>query len=127
MENIQQNPGTPPAVMELWRKAGQDFDCGCKSSLAQLLEMGGYFPLCKVEDRLPLSRNSLHQWSRGDCGDEFASCFVPIRAKGRKRAMTILVDLVRLNDLLSAQVQGRVAGPSQAPQGPGPSTSKESA
>ena len=127
MENIRQNPETPPAVMQLWRKAGVDFDCGCKSSIANLLEIGGYFQLCKVEDRLPLSRNRLYQWSRGESGDEFASCFVPIRAKGRKRAVTILVDLVRLNDLLSAQVQGRVADPSLAPQGPGPSTSKESA
>ena len=119
METIPQNPVNQPTVMQLWRKAGVDFDCGCKSSLAQLLELGGYFPLCKVEDRLPLSRNSLHQWSRGHCDDEFASCFMPIRAKGRGRAMTILVDLARLNDLLSAQVQGRLAGPSQEPPGTG--------
>ena len=115
METNHQITKNQPPVMQLWRKAGVDFDCGSKSSLAQLLELGGYFPLCKVEDRLPLSRNSLHQWSRGQGGEEFASCFMPIRAKGRVRAMTILVDLVRLNDLLSAQVQGRVAGQSQEP------------
>ena len=119
METHRQISEQSLTVMQLWRKAGVDFDCGCKSSLAQLLELGGYFPLCKVEDRLPLSRNSMHQWSRGQAGDEFASCFMPIRAKGRVRAMTILVDLVRLNDLLSAQVQGRLAGQSQEPPGTG--------
>ena len=116
MDNDHLNPGKQPTFIQLWRKAGVDFDCGCKSSLAQLLDLGGYFPLSKVEDRLPLSRNSLHQWSRGLGGDEFVSCFMPIRAKGRVRAMTILVDLVRLNDLLSAQVQGRLIGPSQEPE-----------
>jgi hypothetical protein len=120
METNRQISEQSLSVMQLWRKAGVDFDCGCKSSLAQLLELGGYFPLCKVEGRLPLSRNTLHQWSRGQGGDEFASCFMPIRAKVRGRAMTILVDLVRLNDLLSAQVQGRLAGRSQEPSGPGP-------
>jgi len=51
--------------MRLWRKAGVDFDRGCKSTLDQLLEIGGYFPLSKVQGRLPLSRNSMYQWSRG--------------------------------------------------------------
>ena len=120
METNRQISAKQPTIMQLWRKAGVDFDCGCTSSIANLLEIGGYFQLCKVKDRLPLSRNRLYQWSRGESGDEFASCFVPIRAKGRKRAMTILVDLVRLNDLLSAQVQGRLAGQSQEPPGPGP-------
>ena len=116
METNRHNSPKQPAVMQLWRKAGVDFDCDSKSSLAQLLELGGYFPLCKVEDRLPLSRNSLHQWARGLGGEEFASCFVPIRAKGRIRAMTILVDLVRLNGLLTALVQDRITGHSQEPQ-----------
>jgi len=118
-----------PTIMQLWRKAGVDFDCGCKSSLAQLLELGGYFPLCKVEDRLPLSRNSLQQWTRGLGDDEFVRCFVPIRAKGRTRAMTILVDLVRLNDLLTALVKGRIADPSEQPKrlGLAPAPSLESA
>jgi len=129
METNCQNPAKQPTVMQLWRKAGVDFDCGCKSSLAQLLELGGYFPLSKVEDRLPLSRNSLHQWSRGLGGAEFVSCFMPIRAKGRVRAMTILVDLVRLNDLLSTLVHGRFVGRSQEPKcmGPGPAVSQEPA
>jgi hypothetical protein len=129
METNRQISAKQPTIMQLWRKAGVDFDCGCKSSLAQLLEIGGYFPLCKVEDRLPLSRNSLHRWARGLGGEEFVSCFAPIRAKGRIRAMTILVDLARLNDLLSAQVQGRFAGRSQEPVGVGhhPAASLESA
>lgn len=129
METNRHNSPKHPTVMQLWRKAGVDFDCGCKSSLAQLLELGGYFPLCKVEDRLPLSRNSLHQWARGLGGEEFVNCFVPIRAKGRIRAMTILVDLVRLNGLLSALVQGRIAGQSQETKclGHGPASSQESA
>jgi len=129
MEINHQNAEQSPTVMQLWRKAGVDFDCGCKSSLAQLLEIGGYFPLCKVEDRLPLSRNSLHHWARGLGGEEFASCFVPIRAKGRTRAMTILVDLVRLNALLAALVQDRITGQSQEPKclGHAPAPSLESA
>ena len=129
METNHSNSLNQPTLMQLWRKAGVDFDCGSKSSLAQLLDLGGYFPLCKVEDRLPLSRNSLHQWARGLGGEEFVNCFVPIRAKGRIRAMTILVDLVRLNGLLSALVQGRIAGQSQETKclGHGPASSQESA
>lgn len=129
MENHLQIPLTPPVGMQFWRKPGVDFDRGGKSSLAELLELGGYFPLCKVEDRLPLSHHSLYQWSRGVGGEEFYSCFVPIRAKGKSRAITILVDLVRLNNLLSAQVQGRITSYCQEPSGMGPRTaiSQESA
>lgn len=129
MDNISHNTLKHPTAMQLWRKAGVDFDRGCKSSLAELLELGGYFPLCKVEDRLPLSRNSLQQWTRGLGDDEFVRCFVPIRAKGRTRAMTILVDLVRLNDLLTALVKGRIADPSEKPKrlGHAPAPSLESA
>jgi len=129
MEAIFQNPITQPVGMLLWRKAGVHFDRGCKSTLAELLEIGGYFPLCKVEDRLPLSHNSLYQWSRGAGGEEFSSCFMPIRAKGRSRAITILVDLVRLNNLLAAQVQGRGSGPFNEPtgRGEGPASSQETA
>lgn len=107
MENQNTNPTQLPAVMELWRKPGADFDCAGRSSLGDLLALGGYFPLSKVEDRLPFSRNRLQQWAYGSCGGELASCFFPIRAKGRRRALTILVDLVRLNDFLSAQIEVR--------------------
>ena len=56
MDNDRQNSGESPAVMQLWRKAGVDFDCGTKSTLAQLLKIGGFFPLCKVKERLPANR-----------------------------------------------------------------------
>ena len=92
--------------MQLWRKAGVDFDCGTKSTLAQLLELGGFFPLSKVRDRLPISRNCLYQLSRGQGDEALTSCVKPIRVKEQGRAITILVDVVRLNDLLSAQVMG---------------------
>ena len=117
MENQHQNPVNLPAVIQLWRKAGVDFDCDGKSSLGQLLEIGGYFPLCKVEDRLPLSRNSLYQWSRGNGDSELTSCFMPIRGRRQGRAITILLDLVRLNELLTIQVQCRIAGPIPQNQG----------
>lgn len=32
-------------------------DYGGGSSLSQLLELGGYFPLSEVRDRLPISRH----------------------------------------------------------------------
>jgi hypothetical protein len=52
---------------------------------------------------------------------------VPIRVKGKTRAITILVDLVKLIDLLTAHCPGRAAGPSQEPVGLGPTLSQESA
>ena len=103
----RQFPGKSLTVMQLWRKAGVDFDCGSKSSLAQLLELGGYFPLSKVQDRLPISRHCLYQLSRGHGDDELTNCVMPIRVNGEGRAITILVDVARLNDLLSAQLKGR--------------------
>lgn len=116
MENNRKNPTESQAVMQLWRKAGVDFDCGAKSTLSQLLEIGGYFPLCKVRDRLPISRNCLYQLSRGQGDDELTSCVKPIRVKGAGRAITILVDVVRLNDLLSVQVLGRAQARPTEPQ-----------
>jgi hypothetical protein len=116
MDNDHLNRGKPPAVIELWRKAGVDFDRGTKSTLAQLLELGGYFPLSKVKDRLPISRHCLYQLSRGHGDDELASCVVPIRVNGQGRAITILVDLVRLNDLLSAQIKDRAPARPGKPQ-----------
>ena len=110
MDNHLPNTDRSPAVMELWRKPGVDFDCCGKSSLAELLSLGGYFPLSKVEDRLPFSRSRLQQLSRGSVDGDLPSCFIPIRARGKGRAITILVDLVRLNNLLAAQVQGRNPG-----------------
>jgi hypothetical protein len=127
MENERHNPGKPPAVMPLWRKAGVDFDNGSKSTLSQLLEIGGYFPLAKVRDRLPISRNCLYQLSRGQGDDDLTSCVMPIRVRGNGRAITILVDVVRLNDLLSAQVLGRAlaAPPEPQPLGVSPLTHQE--
>ena len=108
MDNERKKSGNSPAVMQLWRKAGVDFDCGGKSTLAQLLELGGFFPLSKVRDRLPISRHCLYQLSRGQGDDELTRCVVPIRVKGQGRAITILVDVVRINELLSAQILARV-------------------
>ena len=116
MDNDHLNSGEFPAIMRLWRKAGVDFDCGAKSTLAQLLELGGFFPLSKVRDRLPISRNCLYQLSRGQGDEELTRCVVPIRVKGKGRAITILVDVVRLNDLLSAQIQGRITVRPKEPQ-----------
>ena len=116
MDNDRQNSGDSPAVMQLWRRAGVDFDCGAKSTLDQLLKIGGFFPLCKVRDRLPISRSCLYQLSRGQGDAELTRCVVPIRVKGKGRAITILVDVVRLNDLLSAQIQDRVPARPTEPQ-----------
>jgi len=103
-----------PTATELWRRAGVDFDQGGKSSLADLLRLGGFFPLSKVEDRLPLSRNCLYQWSRGVGDPCLTRCFVPIRGRAGGCALTILVDLVRLIDTLNAQFQARILGLSGA-------------
>ena len=128
MDNERKKSGNSPAVMQLWRKAGVDFDCGGKSTLAQLLELGGFFPLSKVRDRLPISRHCLYQLSRGQGDDELTRCVVPIRVKGQGRAITILVDVVRLNDLLSAQILGRTLACTTEPQplGVSPFTHQES-
>ena len=128
MDTDRKNSEKSTAVMQLWRKAGVDFDCGAKSTLTQLLELGGFFPLSKVRDRLPISRNCLYQLSRGQGDDELTRCVVPIRVKGKGRAITILVDVVRLNDLLSAQIQGRSAARPTEPQpaGASPSAHQES-
>lgn len=128
MDNDRQNSGESPAAMQLWRKAGVDFDCGARSTLAQLLKIGGFFPLCKVRDRLPISRNCLYQLSRGQGDAELTRCVVPIRVKGKGRAITILVDVVRLNDLLSAQILGRASArtPEPQPLGASPLTHQES-
>jgi hypothetical protein len=115
-------PTEPDNIMQRWRKAGVDFDCGSKSTLAQLLEIGGYFPLAKVRDRLPVSRNCLYQLSRGHGDDELTQCVRAIRVKERGRAIAILVDVVRLNELISAQMLGsasRRSGETQ-PQGARP-------
>ena len=119
MENHPPKPNPSPIALELWRKPGVDFDRGRKSTLAELLAIGGFFPLSKVEDRIPLCRSRLKQWAREGAEGEFASCVKAIRADGRGRAMMILVDLVRLNELLSAQIQGPACGLSPDHDTPG--------
>jgi hypothetical protein len=94
-------------ILELWRKPGVDFDLdGKKSSLAELLRIGGYFPLSRIQDRLPFGKSALTRWSKAIEG-EIATCFIPICEEGNGRAMTTLVELNRLNDLMNAKVRKR--------------------
>jgi hypothetical protein len=102
------------AVMELWRRPGVDFDLPGeeKSTLRDLLELGGLFPLSKVMDRLPFSRNSLQKWSRSVGESRFGSCFHRVPGEEGCKAITVLVDIRRLNQVLESQVR-----PSPALQG----------
>jgi hypothetical protein len=89
-------------ILELWRKPKVHFDLdGEKSTLAELLKIGGYFPLAQIADRLPIPRATLLRWSRKK--GEMSQCFVPIKEAGAERTMVTLVELNRLSTLINAK------------------------
>lgn len=109
-------------VLPLWRRPGIDFDRNGEGTdpLETLLEVGGLFPFAKIEARLPFTRHALNRWCREGAATEMGSCFISFRESGdgTGKAMTVLVDLCRLNDLVNARVSAAstaVAG--QRPRG----------
>lgn len=83
-----------------WRKSGVDFDReGKKSTLQELLQLGGYFPLSRIDDRLPFPVATVRRWSRSK---EFASCIVPVHIDVNEPPILTLIDLNRLDDCLRA-------------------------
>ena len=73
---------------------GRDFDLeGCRSTLTELIHLGGLFPLARVADRLPFSERTLRRWARKG---PFTDCFVMAGAgrNGDSNPTMIHLDLI---------------------------------
>lgn len=76
----------------LVRESGLDFDQnGQKSSLQELLRLGGLFPLARIQDRLPYSRNMLRTMAKGWKG-ESGEWLVNAPMNGQRRTTLIHLD-----------------------------------
>ena len=88
----------PQSIASFWRQSGQDFDLeGRKSTLKELLQIGGFFPLGKVEDRLPFSASTLRRWAKLEA---FDSCLLQVKSMSQGRTLVTLIDLNRLDECL---------------------------
>lgn len=88
-------PEPHPTAMFL-REPGLDFDReGSTSTLHELIEMGGLFPLSKIADRLPFPVRTLRGWARRG---PFAPCFTHVRTEVGAKAILILVNVRTFSD-----------------------------
>lgn len=102
MPSFEQTIPSSDSLNASVRIVGQDFDQeGRRTTLGELIALGGYFPLAKVVDRLPFPSSTLHKWAKDS---PFAPAFIDVwtREGGRKR---ILVDIKRMSEIFDALVQ----------------------
>jgi hypothetical protein len=105
MISTNQSQLAPEASSAFWRISGLDFDReGRKSTLRELLEIGGFFPLSSIEDRLPFSASILRKWAKSHKGESI-EFIVPFKAEADGRAVITLIHLNRLDEYLSTKVQ----------------------
>ena len=91
-------PGSGPV-----RLPKVDFDQnGQKSSLHELLHLGGLFPLARIQDRLPFSRYRLGAMAKAWKGEP-SEWLVCDQAKGRR--MITLIHLDRFFDAFDAHLE----------------------
>ena len=60
------------------RRQGLDFDqVGHRSTLGEMIQMDGYFPIEGIDDRLPFRVRTLRKWARNG---PFTACFMRVLA-----------------------------------------------
>jgi hypothetical protein len=92
--------------MEALREKGKHFDKGDgKSTLSELLDLDGLFPLKEIKDRIPIPERRLKKMIYS--GGTFAACFFnPFKDEGSRGVL--YVDLVMLNFLLQERLKAGV-------------------
>ena len=104
MISRNQSQLAPEVSSAFWRISGLDFDReGRESTLQELLEIGGFFPLSCIEDRLPFSASTLRKWAKDHKG-ESSEFILSFKAEADGRAVITLIHLNRLNQYLSAKI-----------------------
>lgn len=85
------------------RNPGVDFDReGSKSTLTEMFQLGGLFPLARIADRLPFSERTLRQWARKG---PFTDCFVLPRAGSSEESTPTLIHLAFIEERFQALAQ----------------------
>lgn len=92
------------SVLVLWRKPGVDFDLEgkSKSTLQELIALGGFFALAKVQDRIPYPISTLNRMAREGQSSAFGKCFKKVQ--GDEKALVILVDISALDAATTAAI-----------------------
>jgi hypothetical protein len=90
----------PVPEKAILRRPGVDFDLeGSRSTLMELFQIGGLFPLARIADRLPFSASTLKRLARNG---PFATCFMHTHGGRSGDSTPTLVDL----DLFSDRFDG---------------------
>lgn len=99
MQNAMEMHAGPVSEKVSVRKPGVDFDRkGSRSTLTEMLQLGGLFPLARIADRLPFSESTLRQWARKG---PFTDCFVLRQAGSNAESAPVLIHL----DLMDRRFQ----------------------
>lgn len=97
----------------LLRRPKVDFDQnGQKSTMQELLCLGGFFPLARIQDRLPFSKYTLFAMAEAWKGEP-SEWLVCAQAKGRRTIVMIHLD--KFSEALYAQVEGELEASSLQP------------
>ncbi|MDR3673279.1 MAG: hypothetical protein P4L36_20705 [Holophaga sp.] len=97
----------PNPAFTLLRESGLDFDQnGQKSSLQELLRLGGLFPLARIQDRLPYSRNMLSAMAKAWKGEP-SEWLVNARINGQR--MITLIHLDQFSEAFEAHTKAATA------------------
>ena len=98
------NPSRGPEAKKLiWHRPGHEFDQGGRrTTLQEMIDLGGFFPLAYVADRSPFPMSTLRTWAKKG---PYISCFEVVRKELGGRTTLVLVDLQRLARTIDAQAQ----------------------
>ena len=110
--SLRYEPNAAPELAPV-RRPKVDFDQnGQPSSLRELIQLGGLFPLARIQDRLPFSRYTLGAMAEA-WKEETPEWLVCAQAKGRRSK--VLIHLDRFTEALGAHSQAESDTSSLAP------------
>ena len=85
------------------RQAGVDFDLvDSRSTLTEMIQLGGLFPISRIVDRLPYTVGALRRLARNG---PFSDCFMPAHTGNNGDATPALIHLDRFSERFQALAQ----------------------
>lgn len=99
---IETSPGSV-AEKPMLRQAGVDFDLvDSRSTLTEMIQLGGLFPISRIVDRLPYTVGALRRLARNG---PFSDCFMPAHTGNNGDATPALIHLDRFSERFQALAQ----------------------
>lgn len=99
---IEASPGSV-AEKPMLRQAGVDFDLvDSRSTLTEMIQLGGLFPISRIVDRLPFTVGTIRRLARSG---PFTDCFMPAPAGSNGDTTPALIHLDRFSERFQALAQ----------------------